>query len=828
MDKKEENSNNAVNNDLEGSNRRSKSLNAESNNSDLAKGNTSKNENNDLIIKDKNLKKTNSEEIFEDSEFLEDEPFLEERLFEEITEETSFYDAEPCTIDKSKKLPFKLKQNQNGNIFTLHHTVTKYDKIIRIRLSACCFGNGCTQFVIIDKRGNIFVFDFPSKRYWQLQEQIIGVSVIKPSFTKTTHYLIGTKNGRLLLLDTDSSKIIKTAEVYKCPITEISFPGQPLLPSNLALIIVGHLAILFNVQTFTATHRLDLDEMPINLKFATFLPFSEKIFTCFTNDAIYFWSGVTLRNIRIHYPIKQRDKKLQLMKSDSIPEFCLDSENCREFLFNCQNLDYSNGQIVSYCYAFDGSLLCLSTIDNYILLISIYTVEIKKILRTKDFVVSECAFLPKPKEILLFCLTTKHQVILLDCQNTKLILIVQSRNAFHMEISEDGQLIAILSNNGEANIWSTSQLYNILKSQEKCIELLQGSFKVKKPICLPISSNECFYNDVKNMLKRNRLLHILREYGQYPSKYRTIIWSALLKLPYNQSEFQKLLKSEVPVEIRSKSKNIKLKNESLKRSLIKVWSCLGLWCKPILYADFVPFLIFPFIKLFSKNALIAFEICVTLFLNHFQLWFEFHPMEPANYLGICENLLQFFDPDLCKFYAKMDINSTHYAWSIFSNGFSELLDQEQWLHLWDNIISCQTYFIIFCCVAYNILQREVILRLPCRDNVIMFFHEQNPIDVSQLLSKAWKLNTKCPPKLHPKRYIELFKQLPKNVYPKFLNYPNECIRQHEEKMKVFQNEQKLIDARLHQLECEELEIMKHLQRDLKDETHAKRMKVQAL
>lgn len=50
-------------------------------------------------------------------------------------------------------------------------------------------------------RGTIFIFDFSLKRYWRHMESLAKPSVIIKSSHKHNQYIIGNKEGRLVLLD---------------------------------------------------------------------------------------------------------------------------------------------------------------------------------------------------------------------------------------------------------------------------------------------------------------------------------------------------------------------------------------------------------------------------------------------------------------------------------------------------------------------------------------------------------------------------------------------------------------------------------------------------
>lgn len=73
---------------------------------------------------------------------------------------------------------------------------------------------------------------------------------------------------------------------------------------------------------------------------------------------------------------------------------------------------------------------------------------------------------------------------------------------------------------------------------------------------------------MKQTMDLSRLLPILKEYGEYPESYRSLIWKTILQVPYNQPAYMNLFKREIhpayvhveeqyPLENRSVLKNLR-------------------------------------------------------------------------------------------------------------------------------------------------------------------------------------------------------------------------------------------------------------------------------
>jgi len=110
-------------------------------------------------------------------------------------------------INLTSKHALKLKNNNNGNLLSIHHTIN--DQILgdnkvkqfRIKLAVSCF-NCHGSYIVIDKRGNTFVFDFAVKQYWKLPICLPKANILKSSNLQPNQYLLGTKTGCLQEFDT--------------------------------------------------------------------------------------------------------------------------------------------------------------------------------------------------------------------------------------------------------------------------------------------------------------------------------------------------------------------------------------------------------------------------------------------------------------------------------------------------------------------------------------------------------------------------------------------------------------------------------------------------
>lgn len=223
--------------------------------------------------------------------------------------------------------------------------------------------------------------------------------------------------------------------------------------------------------------------------------------------------------------------------------------------------------------------------------------------------------------------------------------------------------------------------------------------------------------------------------------------------------------------------------------------------------------------------MLCFEVVATILNNQCQLWFEFAPLQmPYNYLCIIENLLMEADRKLFEFYKSKGITAKLYALPMMETAFSEVFDEQQWLQLWDHIVSNEPHFIIFIIVAYSLSMRLTVMRYEKVESIERVFHEPNYVNFKKFITKAYSLMEKCPTNIHPIRYMKSFVPLARGEYQKFENYPKIVNDVKVNEIDALREEQKLLDVKLAEMENFEKTITARMDEYLIDEEYEKRMR----
>lgn len=182
------------------------------------------------------------------------------------------------------------------------------------------------------------------------------------------------------------------------------------------------------------------------------------------------------------------------------------------------------------------------------------------------------------------------------------------------------------------------------------------------------------------------------------------------------------------------------------------------------------------------------------------------------------------DPKLLQFYKSKGVTPKIYALPLMETAFSEVLDEQLWLQLWDHIVTNEPYFMIFVIVAYNSALRLTVMRYDEVTSIEKIFREQNYVNFKKLITKAYRLMENCSSNIHPKRYMKPFVPLARGEYQTFENYPKNVSDLKVNEIDTLREEQKMLDAKLAEMESFEKTINSRMESYLMDEEYAKRMK----
>ncbi|OAD55685.1 WD repeat-containing protein 67, partial [Eufriesea mexicana] len=432
---------------------------------------------------------------------------------------------------------------------------------------------------------------------------------------------------------------------------------------------------------------------------------------------------------------------------------------------------------------------------------------------------------------IIACISSSCNLYFFDLNQSCIVNTLQAIKPIKkIAISSSGRYIAYIEKEGHLKLIITEKLFS-----EKC-ESLQKIKESHRPLAHGIHDHlQCVKQCIKHELRLKRLILILKEFGEYPEKYRILIWSTILNLPANKSAYNALANKVASINFTSDIlKNYSLASRSKQILLMTTVHCLIEWCPLLIQCSFLPNIVFPFLIIFQKDLLLGFELILSIFLNYCQKWFEYHPLPPLNVLGIIENILLQADPFLLNTFCEYGITSSEYAWPLLNTAMSEVLSATEWLILWDHLISFKKpSLLLMCVVAYSICSREIIISsLQTQENIKKYFLKQGHIAAQELLKVAQQLDSDTPLRIHPNHYLRLkyeTKAFMNQIHQMRLNEAEKCFKEYLSDINY--ELQREVQPRTNKIEhkhiCDQFDDILHLDLDTpsdEDTIHSKNNK----
>jgi hypothetical protein len=97
-----------------------------------------------------------------------------------------------------------------------------------------------------------------------------------------------------------------------------------------------------------------------------------------------------------------------------------------------------------------------------------------------------------------------------------------------------------------------------------------------------------------------------------PTFFRPLIWRYLLKLPENRSGYESLLSQGTHASFKDFRKKYPLKSDRAAKSMERILSCLAFWSPIFEDLEYLPSLVFPFVKVFWNDLFSCLEVVMTV------------------------------------------------------------------------------------------------------------------------------------------------------------------------------------------------------------------------
>ncbi|XP_043666158.1 TBC1 domain family member 31 [Vespula pensylvanica] len=636
----------------------------------------------------------------------------------------------------------KLKKNNDWYELESESVTDEKQCLVRINFVQAAFDCNNEQLIAINSKGIAYHVDLTNIHPCYQKLGMIGQACfVAFNSMNNSEIIIGltTADIKLMKIHANINEFCLISG-HKLPATNISFYKDYCLTCSYKEVIIWHL------KSFSRVHQLHINTTNVSVKKASLSSLGH-IVVLYHNDSIQTWMFNQL----------DTDTKLDIKK--------FGIRNVKDFVF-IQN----------------GRAMIIASTQNKIIILNTYNWNmIKSLSLPEKFIgVKKMSIVPLPLD------SGANKIVAVISSNCTLHILDLNLSCFidkthvinnikKIVVSSDGRYIIIIEKQGLLKLTFCEKLF---PQESKRTEKLE---KKCRPQAHKINEHlQCIRQSIKQELRLDRLLLILQEFGRFPDKYRHLIWSTILKLPANKTAFISLINNTTQGTVTiSFLKNYHLADRNKASLLTTIIECLIQWCPLLAQTSFLPNLIFPFLVVSQKDQLFALELTLNILINYCQKWFEYHPLPPLNILGIIENILLRADPQLLNVFCERGITSIEYAWPLLQTTMSEVLSGDEWLILWDHLLSFQTpTLFLMCVIAYSICSRNIIFMLHRAEDLKHFYRTQGHVRAKELLKIAQNLDQNIPYRLHPNRYLRnKLIQLPEEGpypplvledYPKFL------------------------------------------------------------
>ncbi|XP_069776383.1 TBC1 domain family member 31 isoform X2 [Narcine bancroftii] len=620
----------------------------------------------------------------------------------------------------------------HGIIVNIVHNVVGYPSKI-IRFLHVAFDATGDAFLAGDHQGNIYVFDLSRNSFKLVQRTGQACTALAFNLRRKTEYLVALADYSVKCFDTETKELVSWMKGHESTVSSISVDGS----GRYAITTSLDTAQLWDLDTFQRKRKLNVNAS-VDIQKVYFLPLSNMILSCFKDDSIFAWESDTL-HCKYQLPVP----------------------------------DESRIYYRSFAVTRDGRVLVAGGKSNFLHLWCLNTQQLQRIIQMP----------PKVR-------TVRHLEFLHDSFDggssqppPPLVKIIADR-----EKTEDSKNVSVPSG---------LKMRVLSATVERPRRGKPAGREIRARILKPSGSNsEDKENELPAGLNKKRLQALLKEFGEYPEKYRMFIWRSLLQLPENHAAFSSLTDKGTHPAYRGIHKKYPIKSQKLLRILQRLCSAMAHWSTIFSEVSYLPLLAFPFVKLFQNNQLIGFEVVATVLVNWCQHWFEYFPNPPINLLGMIENILAHHDKELLQHLVNHNITSQSYAWPLLETLFSEVLTRGEWLKLFDNIFSNHPSFLLMAVAAYLICSRAPLLHCDIKEDLENFFHHRNNLDLEAVIKETYHLMETTPDDVHPKNMLDDFVPLTKGQYPIFNKYPKFILNyQTQERERIWQEELKYLKER---------------------------------
>ena len=264
-----------------------------------------------------------------------------------------------------------------------------------------------------------------------------------------------------------------------------------------------------------------------------------------------------------------------------------------------------------------------------------------------------------------------------------------------------------------------------------------------------------------------KLRAFVEAHGEFPPKYRNLIWRFLLQLPENVDAFAALRSRGSHAVFETLAQTYPIPDTILADRLQALCSQLVHWSPILGEAKFLPQLVFPLVAQFGHDDLSAFETAATMLMWWGHTWMSGYPSDPAHIVETLDALVAAHDTKL-RYHFSTKVNGVtagQLGWAMLSTGFAEVLSKADWLKLMDFLFANFRHPGLFLLAPVAILRnvRASLLTTESASVVELFCRRLQGVDIAEVVADIKSMLLTTPSSqlavLVPRRLVESGKEV---------------------------------------------------------------------
>jgi len=635
----------------------------------------------------------------------------------------------------------------------------------RRRFLHACFFKRKNKLLVADHVGGIFIFDFEKNRFTNIQNCGQSCTAIATGLKRSNEYLVGLADSSVKCYSTDSAELVSWMRGHDSIVSSISVHSS----GRSGVTTSRDTSQMWDLDAFRRIRKLNV-RIEVPVLEVLFVPSTTTIITCFNDDSIFGWED---ESFEWKFQLSTHGQKkigyttfavtsdgLQLVAAGKSQLVHLYSLSTNELI---QVINLPDGvrqvkQVHFLCDRFDNTankilgVLCQDGFCRYVDMATCTQLFQISAHDKKDTLARVCCSNDNSSDFIVG-LTTKGALVVYDVS-----VLMKDYDKPPGPIVRNVKEGKKRAGNSSCDVSTTSQSSG-LSSGRMTVRRFKYSTKADAP--------------PSDRLSMTRLRNILRGQGVFPERHRFFIWRHLLQLPENQSAFASLTDKGNHLAFAAVGEKFPVKSVRLTRVMQRILSAMGHWSRIFAEVEYLPLVVFPFVKLFQNNSLICFETIATFVVNWFQHWFEFFPNPPVNMMSLVENLIAHHDCNLLNHFIACKVTTQVYAWPVMQTLFSEVFSKNEWLRLFDHIFTNPPGFFYHLVAAYSMCCKSALLRTLELQDFKYFYHHRNALDVGAVIAEAYRISMTTPKSIDPIKILDDFRPIAVGeTYPIYNKYPN--------------------------------------------------------